>query len=300
MINSGQVPGHLIAAARTGFLRASKDITPLWQRVAKQIDIVGATEDLIDLGAPPMPKNSKNGATVQGMSERWLRVAPVDWDITIGISDNAINDDRAGELEDKAKMARENFDKHVNQLVFTAINLGESIGAYGACYDDKALFASTHVDKAAKYQTAQSNTNALALSSTNFKSVYASASLYLDDQGEQTGYIPDLLIVNPAYFYDGSQITANTQMYGTSNRDLNPYSGRVEMITVPWVDSTAWFLADTKESTKPLLVVMREAPYLQSVWFDAQQADGGMHYFKFFARYNVQYGDWRLITQGNT
>ena len=300
MINSGQVPGHLIAAARTGFLRASKDITPLWQRVAKQIDIVGATDDLIDLGAPPMPKNSKNGATVQGMSERWLRVTPVDWDITIGISNNAIKDDRAGELETKAKMARENFDKHVNQLVFTAINSGESIGSYGACYDDKALFAATHADKAAKYQTAQSNTNVLALSSTNFKSVYASASLYLDDQGEQTGYIPDLLIVNPALFYDGSQITANTQMYGTSNRDLNPYSGRVEMITVPWVDSTAWFLVDTKESTKPLLVVMREAPYLQSVWFDAQQADGGMHYFKFFARYNVQYGDWRLITQGNT
>ncbi len=300
MINSGQVPGHLIASARTGFLRASKDIAPLWQRVAMQIDITGATDDLVDLGAPPMPKNSKNGATVQGMSERLLRVTPVDWDITIGISDNAIKDDRTGALESKARMARENFDKHVNQLVFSAINGGETIGAYGACYDDKALFSASHADKNAKYQTAQSNTNTSALSATTFKSVYASASLYMDDQGEQTGYVPDLLIVNPALFYDASQITNNQAVYGTTNRDMNPYSGRVEMITVPWIDSTSWFVVDTKESTKPLLVVMREAPYLQSAWFDPQQADGGMHYFKFFARYNVQYGDWRLITQGNT
>lgn len=300
MINSGVVPGHLIAGARSGFLRASKTMTPLWSRIAQQVNLTGASDDLVDLGAAPMPKNSKNGLTVQGMSERLLRVAPVDWDITIGISRNAIEDDRTGTLETKARQARENFDKHVNKIVFEAINEGETIGRFAACYDDKALFAATHVDKGAAYQTAQSNTNTSALSLTNFKSVYASASLYVDDQGEQTGFVPNLLIVSPALEYDASQITANNQAAGTSNRDINPYSGKVEHIVVPWIDSTAWFLVASGESVKPLLVVMREEPNLQASWFAPEEPDGGMFYFKFFARYNVQYGEWRAITQGNT
>ena len=300
MINSGNVPGHLIASARTGFLRSSKAITPLWSRIAQQVNLAGASEDLVDLGAPPMPKNSKNGLTVQGMSERLLRVAPVDWDITVGISHNAIQDDRTGTLESKARMARENFDKHVNKLVFEAINEGASVDRFGACYDGLSLFNANHVDKGAAYQTVQSNVNTSALSLTNFKSVYASSSLYLDDQGEQTGYVPNLLVVSPALEYDASQITVNNQAAGTRNRDINPYNGKVEHIVVPWIDSTAWFLVAGSESVKPLMVVMREEPNLQSTWFDPEKADGGMYYFKFYARYNVQYGDWRAITQGNT
>jgi hypothetical protein len=45
---------------------------------------------------------------------------------------------------------------------------------------------------------------------------------------------------------------------------------------------------------------MKEQPYLQEQWFDPDQKDGGHHYFKFYARYEVFYGDWRLAYQGNT
>jgi hypothetical protein len=48
------------------------------------------------------------------------------------------------------------------------------------------------------------------------------------------------------------------------------------------------------------LVVIREAPNLQSAWFDPEAADGGRYYFKFYARYNHYYGDWRTAMMGNT
>jgi len=59
-------------------------------------------------------------------------------------------------------------------------------------------------------------------------------------------------------------------------------------------------LAATGETAKPILVSMREQPNLQSAWFDPMGGDGGMYYFKFYGRYNVHYGDWRLAALGNT
>lgn len=301
-MNRGQVPAHLIYGARTGFLTGRRQETPLWNRIAQEVTIDGAYADLVDLGSAPMPTSSKTGTTLQSMIEKSMQIRPVDWDITIHISYNAVMDDRTGSLMSKAQQAAGNFDRHVNQLVFQAINTGATIGQFGACYDGKALFADDHVDPGANYQTAQDNQYALSLTPANFQTVYVAASGRLDDQGQQTGYVPDLLIVPPALDYAGAQITGNPKTPSTSyvEGEINPYAGRVTQITVPYLDSTAWFLVDTKMPIKPLFVVMRERPHLQEAWFDATKPDGGWYLFKYFARYNVAFGEWRLITMGNT
>jgi hypothetical protein len=64
--------------------------------------------------------------------------------------------------------------------------------------------------------------------------------------------------------------------------------------------STCWVLIASGEATKPLGVVMREQPNLQDAWFDPLAVDGGRYYFKFFARYDVVYLDWRLAVLGAT
>ena len=54
------------------------------------------------------------------------------------------------------------------------------------------------------------------------------------------------------------------------------------------------------EETKPLIVAMREEPVLQEYWFDPLANDGGRYYFKFYARYECHYADWRMAILGNT
>jgi phage major head subunit gpT-like protein len=96
-------------------------------------------------------------------------------------------------------------------------------------------------------------------------------------------------------------ITGNMQAMDTANREENPFSGLLKApISSPELDTTAWYLIASSEQHKPLIVAMREQPHLQHAWFDPTQPDGGRHYFKFFARYEVFYGDWRLAYQGNT
>jgi phage major head subunit gpT-like protein len=215
------------------------------------------------------------------------------------ISYNAVQDDQTGTLENRVRGAGVNFQRHLNDRVFKALNGGDGT-TYGLCYDGVNFFAATHKDKGAAYQTAQSNTNALALSLDNFTTVNIAAQKYLDDQGEYCGFSGDLLVVPPDLEYVAGQICLNPTAYDTANREANPFSGKRDYIVSPQLDTTAWALVDTKEPIKPMLVAMREQPNLQDTWFDPDAADGGRYYFKFYARYEVFFGNWRLATMGNT
>jgi phage major head subunit gpT-like protein len=140
----------------------------------------------------------------------------------------------------------------------------------------------------------------LALSMDNFETVHVAAQQFVDDQGVYTEYQYDLLVVPPALERTAAQIAANEWSYDTANRERNPYDGKIQYITTPHYDATAWHLIASNEPIKPIIVAMREQPSLQSAWFDPLQPDGGRYYFKFYARYEMYYGDWRLAAQGNT
>lgn len=296
---SGNVPKHLVVGARTGFLTAMRGVTLPWQKVAMIFNMDAKSQDLVDLGAAPMPVKSVTGREIQDHIEKSLTVEPEDWEIIVWISQNAIDDDQTGQLERKVRGAGANFQKHINKRVFQVLNGGDGT-TYGLCYDGQEFFDSDHVDKGAHYDTNQDNENALALSMDNFETVYVAAQQFRNDQGEYTEYLYDLLVCHPGNARIAAQICENEWSYDTSQREKNPYSGKFSYVTSPYLDSTAWHLIASSEETKPLIVAMRKQPALQDAWFDALQPDGGRHFFKFFARYEMYYGDWRLASQGNT
>jgi len=270
-----------------------------WQKVAMTFNMDGKTTDLVDLGAAPMPVKSIGGLQVQDFIEKHIEVKPEDWEIVVWISQNAIDDDRTGELERKVKGAGANFQRHINKRVFEVLNGGDG-STYGACYDSSDFFDNDHADAGAAYSTAQDNENALTLSMDNFETVLVAAQAFRDDQGEYVELLYDLLVCHPTKERVAAQICNNEFSYDTAMREKNPYSGKFTYETSPHLDTTAWYVIASNENTKPLIVAMRKQPQLQDAWFDPTAADGGRHYFKFFARYEMYYGDWRLVNQGNT
>lgn len=297
MTISGNVPTHLVVGARTGFLAAVKETAMPWQRVAGVFNMGAKSVDLVDLGAAPMPL--EDNVAERDYIEKNLLIKPRNWNTLVGISYNAVQDDQTGSLLTKVRSAGENFQRAMNNLVFKALDAGDG-STYGLCYDGQYFFDSDHVDKGAHYQTAQDNVSALALSLDNFTTVLNASRVFVDDQGEYVEHDYNLLVVSPALEYTAAQITGNMQAYDTSNREANPYAGKLQYIVSPHMNSTAWVLAATNQVAKPLYLAIREQPNLQDYWFDPKGADGGMYYFKFYARYNVFYGDWRLAHLGNT
>ena len=302
MPTSQNVPTHLTVGVKSGFLSAPKPASINWQRVAMQHNMTSAQDTIVDLGATPMPLEDKGGPKIQDFIERSITVKPLNWSLTLFISYNTIKDDQTGGTLLAAARGRDamtNFQRHINNRVFTVLNAGDST-TYGSAYDGQDFFDSDHVDKGAKYTTQQDNENTLALSLDNFETVYVSAQLFKNDVGEELNYTYDLLVVPPALERTAAQITGNAQAFDTANRETNPYSGKLSYITSPKLDSTAWHLIASGERIKPLIVAMREQPSLQHSWFDPTADEGGRYYFKFYARYDVVYGYWPLAVQGNT
>lgn len=298
---SGDVPYHLVVGARTGFLATAQPEVPITTPIAQEVNMTSKSLDLVDVGAAPMPVRSRGRLTVQSIIEKKLTVTPLDWEITLELNYNDFMDDQTGgALMAKARSAGENFRKDMAQKAFAALNAGDATTSYGAGYDGLAFFHDSHVDSGAHYSTAQDNKNALTLSLDNFETVRVAARNFRDDQGEFCNYDFNTLVVSPALERTAAQITLNNQAYDTANRELNPYAGATRHIVSPQLDSTAWVLVAGSESIKPILIVIRERPSLQSAWFDPKAAKGGAYCLKFYARYNHFYGDWRTACMGNT
>jgi len=294
---TGNVPKHLTVGVRTGFLSAFKEAPQVWSRVAMMVQMDARSHDVVDLGAAPMP--TKNPQVVQDFIEKSITVKPQDWYLTVSLSANAIDDDQTGSLERKARQAGRNFDKHIQNRVFTVLNGGDS-ATYGLCYDGQHFFDLDHVDEGADYQTNQDNEYALALSLDNFETVKVAAQKFVDDQGEYVNYDYDLIVCAPDLERTAFNIVGNPEAYDTANRERNPYSGEFDLLTSPQFDSTAWHLIASSEEIKPILVAWRKSPQINAAWFDPQQEEGGIYYWQWHGRYEMYFGDWRLAIQGNT
>lgn len=288
---------HLEYGVRTGFLKGQNTYTPMRSAIAAETTSTGKKEDYADLGTIPMPVETADLPTVRGTHEVSITVTNKDWDITIAISHNAINDDRVGNLDMWARQAGRNFERHMDKLCFLALNAGDG-STYGLCYDGQNLFSNSHADAGAEYTTAQDNLNGLTLTLDNYETVSVAANLFMDGRGEYVGYNHDLLIVPPALRRTGAQIVDNEWAYDTGNRERNPYNGD-RMMVIPWLDATAWFKVASGEMVKPIIFQLRQAPDL-SVWDNEMAAEGGVRYYKFFARYYIGYGDWRTAICGNS
>ena len=297
---SGNVPQHLVVAARTGFLTTATPAVPAYAPIASVLNMGAKSIDLVDLGAAPMPTENRGRSQAQDFIEKTMTVTPKDWDITTWISYNAIKDDQTGELDRKVRAAGQNFQLHISNQAFKALNDGDATTNFGACYDGLSFFNAAHFDPGAAYVTTQDNSDAIVLSLDNFETERVKARNFKQDQGEFCDYNYDLLVVSPALERIAANICNNREAYDTANREMNPYAGQLRYVVSPKFDATAWTLVASGAGSKPIIIAMREAPNLQEAWFDPEAADGGRYYFKFYARYNHFYGDWRLAIMGNT
>jgi hypothetical protein len=323
MITRTDILAHLERGMRVGFLNGQKTYTPMRSAFVRETTSDGAFETYADMGAVPWPAlvsgqagaggtDGRTGAavvgavheggpiTILGGNERALIVHNVGYDIPIGITHDAINDARVGSLEQWARSAGARFEQHKDFLCFDALNNGEATTYYGAGYDKLPLLSASHVDPGGQYTTVQSNALSTALSYANFKAAMIAAGKFVDDRGKPTGNVYNLLIYALDLVDEAAQILTNPEKSGTTDRDKNPFSGKLSGLMAPggWLDTTAWYLVAAGMPEKPINLQVRQQPQL-FFWDDHTQG-GGVRYYKWYARHVPFAGDWRLIIQGKS
>lgn len=299
MIFRTDIAKSLEYGAKASFLEGRNLWTPTRDLIADAApQSTGKDETYVGLGDPPMPVENKGELQVRGLHERHITIENKDWEVTLAVTHNAINDDRVGHLVPWMRKAGMRFEQHMDKRCWQALNGGDG-STYGLCYDGNEFFDTQHADSGAEYTTVQSNLSTTTLDLDGFNTVWKLAAVLKDSRGEYLEVPFDLLTVSQTNRVVAAQITDNEQAYDTGNREMNPFTGEFRHHWTPHFDTNAWVISCTLAGFRPIIFQLREGPTL-TVWDDENAPEGGVRYFKWFSRYEVGYSNWRYAFMGKT
>jgi phage major head subunit gpT-like protein len=199
---------------------------------------------------------------VGNLSAKNLSVVNDDYEATVGIPANAIEDDAIGIYgniaEGKGRQCRALWPKIAIQ----------ALCANGAWLDGLAFFHATR--KFGKQTIA--NLVASALAEATFNTAYQTMMSYKGFDGEPLGVVPDLLVVGPKLRSTAFDLLKAQQKVNTSGtHDVatdNPNQGLCEFEVSPLLVGDYddyWFLMATKGLVKPVIVQKRKEGAMEAL-----------------------------------
>lgn len=291
MLVNASALNALFANLRTEFNRAFAAAPTQWAQVAMRAPSTGAQNDYTWLSEFPKMRRwvgDKNVKNLEGFS---YTVVNEDWETTVEVDRNHIEDDTLGIYAPQAQSAGFAAAQFPDELVFSLFNFT------GKGFDGLAFFSTAHKVKGASV----SNKGTAALSVATQAAAIASYGAgrtamrkFKDDEGRSLNVIPDTLVVPPALEDIGNALLMSERL---DDGKANPYKGTAQLLVVPdLATDTEWYLLDTKKPVKPFIYQERKAPvFVQQT--DPQADDVFMRRkFKYGAEARAAggYGFWQL------
>ena len=296
MLNKGDIPKLLLAGMRTEFMKAYETADKEYAKLASQIGSSKSSETYPWLGGVPKMHEWKDERIPQGMLEHNFSIANRDFEASIAVDKNAIDDDQYGQIEIRVKELATEAVRFFGEMAFTLIAQGTSTsgtagtiydGVTLSCYDGKAYFATDHTEGDSG---TQANEGTTALGVTGLRAAITAMRKFKNDKGKPAGTKPNLLTVPPDLEWTAKELL-NSQFYpeeGTTTNKMatNVLKGSLDLLISEYLtDTNNWYLFDTKGVIKPLILQLRKKPVFSSLTTNTESA---------FMRKKLYYGiDWR-------
>ena len=287
----------LYVGLSTTFNNGLKAADKEYQRTCMVIPTTGRGMDYAWLSRFPKMHRWVGDKSIKALELQTYYVPNVNWEATIAVDRNDIEDDQLGIYSIQAQM------------------MGESAGElYGTIADDlkNNAFAQTGMDGNVFYGThtmitsdgnsiSHTNLGTSPLSAVDASEAAASIGAgrialmkMTDVEGSNLGLVPDILEVPPA-------LEATARILATSPKLLddspNPYNGTVQVLVNPGISNDArWFLHVTSKPIKPFIIQSRTAPKFVIQTAMDNEAVFNRREFKYGveARCAGAYGFWQL------
>ncbi len=288
----------IFVGLRTAFNQAFSEAPSTWQKIAMKVPSTTGQEDYAWLSNFPRMRRWIGDKAVKALSAFKYTLVNHDFEATVEVDRNHIEDDQLGIYKPMAQGAGFSAKQWPDELVSAVVN-----GAFtNQCYDGQYFCDTDHpVGDGDGGTVTVSNKGSAPLSIATLAEAQASYGAartammkFKDDEGRPLNITPNVLLVPPAL-----QDTANALVTVDRLEDgkPNPYKGTAEVVVDTRLTSdTAWFLLDTTKPVKPFLFQERKAPvFVQQT--DPNADDVFMRKkFKFGAeaRGNAGYGFWQL------
>lgn len=254
-----------IAALQTtvsmGFKRAYKDTDTWFQNITTTLPSNVATNTYAWAAEVPGMREWLGPRTINNIFNHDYQLANRDWEDTIGVDRNSLDDDNLGVFTNVivpglGKAAKRNPQLRVRDSLESLTQLG---------FDGLVMFSAAHdLDPAGN----QSNLNtSRALTATNYETSYSAMLNYTAENGEPLQVRPTILLVPPALEIAAKRIV-NTDLVmdlsGTAGVQ-NVMLGSSRIVVAPELTSaTTWYLIDDSRPINPFIWQNRKSPVLVS------------------------------------
>lgn len=285
MIINPQSLRGIFVAFNTLFTKAFEGQKPNYEKVATVVPSTTDSETYAWLGDIPGMREWVGDREIQNLSGSDYTIKNKDFELTVGVDRNAIEDDKIGLYNPSIQMLGESAALHPDELVFTLLSSGFS----EKCFDGKTFYAADH----AVGKKAVSNKLTAALTAESYKTARAMMMSYKNSKGRSLGLVPNLLVVPPALEAAARDILVADFVNGTKNT----MQGTAEIHVEPNLKTdTEWHLLCTKRPIKPLIFQQRKKAKFVS---KTSETDDNVFMSKKFiygvdSRGNAGFGFWQM------
>lgn len=246
IINPQNLRG-IYTAFNTLFTQAFDGQKPTYEKIATVVPSTTESETYAWLGDIPGMREWVGDREIQNLTGSDYTIKNKDFELTVGVDRNAIEDDKIGLYKPSIQMLGESAAMHPDELVYELL----ASGFTALCYDGKAFFAADHVVG----ENAVSNKLTDKLTPEAYKTARAMMMNFKNSKDRSLGLVPDLLVVPPALEAAARDILVADFVNGTKNT----MQGTADIHVEPRLKSdSAWFLLCTKRPIKPLIYQQRK------------------------------------------
>jgi phage major head subunit gpT-like protein len=304
MITKGDIPKLLLAGMRTNFMQAYETATKEHESLTTVISSTKSSETYPWLGGVPKMTEWKDERVPQGMLEHNFTIANRDFEASIAVDRNAIEDDQYGQIEIRVRELATEAVRFFDELAFTLIGQGTATsgtagtiyeGVTLSCYDSKAFFATNHSEGDSG---TQSNRGSTAIGAGALQTAITAMKKLKNDKGKPAYIRPNLLVVPTDLEWTAKELL-NSQYYpeeGTTTTKLavNVLKGSLDLlVNVYLTDTNNWYLFDTNRVVKPMILQKRKDPQFTNLTQGTESAFMRKKlYFGVDWRGEILWGDW--------
>lgn len=284
IINPQNLRG-IYVSFNTLFNQAFAGQKPTYEKIATVVPSTTDSETYAWLGDIPGMREWVGDREIQNLTGSDYTIKNKDFELTVGVDRNAIEDDKIGLYKPSIQMLGESAAMHPDELVYALL----ASGFTAKCYDGKAFFATDH----AVGKNAVSNKITDKLSLEAYITARAMMRNYKNSKGRSLALVPNLLVVPPALEGKAREILVAEFINGTKNT----MQGTADLHVEPRLTSdTAWFLLDTSRPIKPLIYQQRKKAKFVS---KTAETDDNVFMSKQFiygadSRGNAGFGFWQM------
>lgn len=293
MLVNKQALSALFISLKTVFNNAFQAAPSSWQKIAMEVPSTSGQNDYSWLSNFPKMRRWVGAKQVKSLEAYKYSVVNEDWEATVEVERNHIEDDALGIYEPQARMAGFSAAQLPDEIVYEAVNKAFAT----LCYDGQYFFDTDHPVGGASVSnktTAVLSNATLAAAKAGYGAARTAMKKFKDEEGRSLNILPNVLLVGPALEDTARLLLTSDKL---ADDTPNPYKGTAELVVDARIESdTAWFLLDTSKPVKPFVYQKRKAPvFVQQTNPEAEDVFNLKKYkFGAEARAAGGYGFWQL------